>query len=106
MVKNHPTNTPLSYQQLHEIALKEVFGGYLKQDGNINEEWFTSHFESNGWGDFNHQEYDDWCLKGKRYTDLKEYYIACHLCKVKSNWANRDTTRSIIKLNNTDKILQ
>ncbi len=86
MVKDHPINKSLSYQQLHQIALKEVYGGYLKADGSINEEWFISQFEGNDWGNFNNQEDDDWCFKGKRYTNKKEYYQACHLCKVKANW--------------------
>lgn len=98
MVPNQPINTPLSYQQLHEIALKEVYSNYLLPNGEINEAWFTSHFEGPGWGDFHHQEYDDWCFNGKRYTNIKDYYTACHLCKVKSNWAKRDTTKPIIQL--------
>lgn len=63
MVKDHPENKPLSYSQLHEIALKEVYGGYLNKNGEINEAWFTSHFEGPGWGDFEHQENSDWMLK-------------------------------------------
>lgn len=44
-------STPLSYSELHVVALKEVFGGYLKPDGSINEAWFTEHFEGPGWSD-------------------------------------------------------
>ncbi len=95
MIKDHPANKPLNYQQLHQIALKEVYGGYLKADGSINEEWFISQFEGNDWGNFNNQEDDDWCFKGKRYTNKKEYYQACHLCKVKANWygVKKDTIK-------------
>jgi len=96
-IKDQNIHTPLSYQQLHQMALKEIFSGYLK-NGQINEAWFTEHFEHIGWGDFNHQEYDDWCFKGKRYTDISEYYKATHLCKVRSNWASRDTTKPLVPL--------
>lgn len=97
LFKNQDLHAPLTYTQLHQAALKNIYSGYLK-NGQINEAWFTSHFEHIGWGDFNHQEYDDWCFKGKRYTDISEYYQATHLCKVRSNWASRDTTQPIIPL--------
>jgi hypothetical protein len=90
---------PLSQQQAHKIALKEIYEGYLLPNGEINEAWFANYFEGPGWGDFNHQEYDDWCFNGARYKTPKEYYQACHLCKVKSNWARRDTTQPLIQLN-------
>jgi hypothetical protein len=98
MFKDQDIHTPLSYQQLHEAALKNVFAGYLTPSGEINEAWFTSHFEHVGWGDIKNQEYDDWCFKGKRYTNIHEYYQACHLCKVKANWASRDTTQPVKQL--------
>lgn len=88
LVKGHPESKPLSYSQLHQIALKEIYSGYLKNNGEINESWFISHFENNGWGTIKNQSYFDWCFKGKRYTNEKEFYIASHLCKVKANWSN------------------
>ncbi len=89
---------PLTYQQLHEIALKEVFSPYLKPNGEINEEWFIKKFEGPGWGSMEDQSYFDWCFKGKRYSNKKEFYEANHLCKVKRNWMDRDTTKPIIPL--------
>jgi len=58
---------PLSFEKLHEIALKEVFSGYLKkkepivpfwkfwveQEYEIDESWFDSHFDISDLG------YDD-----------------------------------------------
>jgi len=45
---------PLSYNKLHEIAMKEVFSGYLIKDekGNwvINDKFFEYHFKGSGWG--------------------------------------------------------
>ena len=60
-------HTPLSFEKLHEIALKEVFSGYLKkkepivpfwkfwqkQEYEVDESWFDSHFDISDLG------YDD-----------------------------------------------
>jgi hypothetical protein len=55
-------HTPLSFEKLHEIALKEVFSGYLKEkekpfwafwkpvEYEPNEAWFDYHFKGAGWG--------------------------------------------------------
>ncbi len=98
MVKDHDVSKPLSYQQLHQIALKEVYGGYLNSKGEINEEWFTRQFEGPGWGSFEDQASSDWFLKGKRFKTRKEYFEFVHLEKAKSVWASRDTTKPIVQL--------
>ena len=97
MVSGHPINTPLSYQQLHQIALKEIYSSYLKKNGEINENWFTSLFESPGWGTFNNQASMDFILKGKRFTNKKEFFEFCHLTVVKANWngVNRDSIKQL-----------
>lgn len=97
MVKNQPIDKPLSYQQLHQIALREVYKGYLKRDGDINEDWFTEHFEGSGYGDFNDQTSFDWFLKGKRFKIKKDFYEFVHLEKVRNNWGsiNRDSIRRL-----------
>ena len=89
MFKYHPINQPLSYAQLHQIALKEVYGGYLKSDGSINEAWFTSHFEDIGWGDFNDQTSSLKYLglkPNEKFTDKRKFFEAIHLQSVKNNW--------------------
>lgn len=99
MIKSHPQNIPLSYSQLHQIALKEVYGGYLKPNGEINEDWFTSHFEGPGWGDFENQESSLKFLNTtEKFTDRRKFFEAIHLQSVKNNWASRDTTQPIIQL--------
>ncbi|MEO6305799.1 MAG: hypothetical protein ABIP51_21800 [Bacteroidia bacterium] len=98
MVKEHNVKIPLNYQQLHQIALKEIYSPYLTRKGEINNDWFTSEFENVGWGNIKKQEYLDWCFKGKRYTNEKEFYQACHLCKVQTNWYQRDTNNPIKQL--------
>ncbi|HXB40721.1 MAG TPA: hypothetical protein VNZ49_09275 [Bacteroidia bacterium] len=95
MVKGHDISKPLSYEQLHEIALKEVYSGYLTSKGEINEEWFAKHFEGPTWGDFNRQGDLDWALKGKRFTNRKDYYEYFHLKAAIGIWETRDTTQPI-----------
>jgi hypothetical protein len=84
--KNHPLNKPLPYGYLHKTAWENLFIGYLKKNGEINEEWFTHHFEGPGWGDFNDQASQDWFLKGKRFTSRREFFEFAHLDKVRNNW--------------------
>lgn len=99
MYKDQNIHTPLSYQQLHQAALKNIYSGYLK-NGQINEAWFTEHFEGIGWGDFQHQETSDEYLglKGKRFTNRREFFEAIHLQSVKNNWVARDTTQPLVPL--------
>lgn len=99
MVEGQNINTPLSYTQLHEIALKEVYGGYLNEKGEINEKWFTSSFEGPGWGDFQNQESTLKYLNlSDKFTDKRSFFEAIHLQSVRNNWASRDTTKAIIPL--------
>jgi len=42
MVKGKDVSEPLTYQELHQIALKEVYNGYLDAKGEINENFFSS----------------------------------------------------------------
>lgn len=97
-MKKAKTNEPFTYLDLHEIALNEVYKGYLKPEGGVNDEWFTKQFENIGWGDFQKQEFNDWCFNGKRYNNPLDFYQASHLCKVRGNWQGRDTTKAIIQL--------
>ncbi len=85
IVKGHDVHSPLPYKQLHQIALKEVFGGYLKNNGEINEEWFTSHFENVGW-----------CGTCKTTEDFQK----SRLENVKTLWLQRDTSQPIKQLPN------
>lgn len=73
-------NIPLSFSKMEEIAMDEVFSGYLKKghDGQfeINDAWFKFHFEGPGW-----------CQ-----CKTKEEYEKAYLEKVKGEWLYRDTT--------------
>jgi len=68
---------PLSYIQLHQIALKEVYGGYLNDKGEINEAWFTNHFESIGW-----------CSTCKTRDEFEKV----HLKAVRDKWKYKTTS--------------
>lgn len=95
MVKDHPVNKPLSYAQLHEIALKQVYSGYLNEKGEINEAWFKSEFEGLGW-----VNWDDSPEKIKSYT--RKDYEKFHLEKVANNWygVNKDSVKQLPKKEN------
>jgi hypothetical protein len=83
MIKGQDIHKPISYQQLHQIALKEVYSGYLNSNGEINEEWFTGHFENAGW-----------CSKCK----TKEDFQKSRLQDVKTLWLQRNTSQPIKQL--------
>lgn len=79
-----------NFTKLHEIAMQEVFRGYLrkkdlgfwrnvfgKAEYEVNEGWFKSHFEGPGWD---------------RNCRTAECYEKLYLAKVQNNWKHRDTT--------------
>ncbi len=105
MAPNHDKRQPLSYTELHHIALKEVYAPYLTENGEINEDWFISHFEGPGWGFFDQQEKFDWMLKGKRFKTKKEYFEYAHMHQIWEMWANRDTTQPIKLLLKKDTLV-
>ena len=82
---------PLSIEQFNEIAVGNIFSGYLKKDKNgtwrINDRFFTAHFEDVGWGDF--ERYQDTVVHGKRFNNKKEYFESIYLDVVKGNWIKK-----------------
>lgn len=87
--------TPLSYQQLHQIALKEVYSGYLKSNGEINEAWFTSQFEGPGWVNWNDSQ-------EKINSHTRKDYEQFHLKVIRNNWngVNKDSIKKLPTKNN------
>ena len=83
MVKGQNVSKPLSYHQLHEIALHEVYRGYLDNLGNINEDWFKQHFEEPGM-----------CGNCKTSEEFKKRFYVSAMAQ----WANRDTTQPIKRI--------
>ncbi len=82
-MKNIKDGNPFDFKELHQISLKEVYNGYLKSNGEINEEWFISHFENVGW-----------CSTCKTTEDFQK----SRLEDVKTLWLQRDTTQPIKQL--------
>lgn len=87
-------HTPVSFEKLHDLAMKNIFRGYLKknEDGEweINDAFFTSQLEDVGWGDFNRQSHKDTLANGKKFTSKKEYFESKYLRKSKEKWLYRE----------------
>ena len=68
---------------MNDIAVDEIYRGYIKQNDagqwEVNDAFFTHHFEGVGWGDFENQSHRDTAARGKRFTDKKEYYENIYL---------------------------
>ncbi len=81
---------PLRVDQLNEIALENIFSGYLKKnkegEWEVNDAFFTAHFESSGWGNFENQNPRDTLPDGKHFTDKREYFESIYLGVAKGNW--------------------
>ena len=79
---------PVSFEKLHELAMEDMLRGYIKQNEagqwEVNDAFFTHHFEGNGWSSF--ERYQDTVVYGKRYTSKKEYFEDIYLRKVASKW--------------------
>ena len=84
---------PLSLEKFNDLAMKNIFRGYLKKNSKdeweINDAFFTYQLEDAGWGDFNRQSRKDTLANGKRFTNKKEYFESIYLRKVKNNWLNQ-----------------
>lgn len=74
--------TPITFDKLHTIALKEVYHNYLTKNKQINEGFFSDLTSG------------AWCTNCKTQEDWNEAYLGW----VKNNWASRDTTKPIISL--------
>ncbi len=73
MLKNHPLHQPLSYQQLHEMALKNVYKGYLNPDGTINDLMFEHYFPKKESEFKTHKEYERYYLALAKNVWLERY---------------------------------
>ena len=80
--------SPLSFEKLHELAMNNMFRGYIKKNAagkwEINDAFFAAHFEDVGWGDF--ERYQDTVVNGKRFDNKKEYFENIYMGVVKGNW--------------------
>ena len=105
---------PLSFEKLHEIALKEVFSGYLmkkepivpfwkfwvEQEYEVDESYFDKHFRGQGWGGGDWIEDPDgsnghW--NGRIYTD--EEFNKMYKEKALSVWPSSNPLTSFYDIN-------
>ena len=86
------TRIPLNIERFNEIALDNIFSGYLKknksQQWEINDAFFSAHFEDVGWGDFD--RYQDTVVYGKRFNNKKEYFESIYLRKSERKWLHKE----------------
>lgn len=73
----------MSPNKFEEIAMKNIFSGYLKKnkkgEWQINDAFFSAHFEDGGWGDFNRQLLKDTMPNGEHFTDKKAFFENIYL---------------------------
>ena len=85
---------PLNFKILDEIAMKNIFRGYLKKNSKdeweINDAFFTYQLEDVGWGDFKRQSHKDTLENGEKFTSKKEYFESKYLRKSKEKWLYRE----------------
>jgi len=84
------THTPLSFEKLHEIAMKEIFGGYLKKnelgEWEINERFFSS-FTSNSWAQFEERKTVSYRFFSCENIDNEKDFWDCNYRKhAERNW--------------------
>lgn len=84
-------HSPVSFEKLHELAIEEMLRGYIKKDKRgtwqINDAFFTHHFESVGWGDY--KRYQDTVVHGPRFANKKEYFESIYLRKSQRKWLHK-----------------
>jgi|GEM_PF-4970627 len=102
-LKGHDLTKPLPYRILREMAIREILGGYLTKDGQINEEWFVHHFEKDGWGTFENRYEYKYLLDGQRIDNEEEYWKYVHKRKGLGKWIGKMTRDSINRVNQTLK---
>ena len=85
---------PLNIEQLNNIAADNIFRGYLKKNATgeweVNDAFFTHHFEGVNWGDFENQSHEDTVSYGKRFTNKKEYFESIYWAVIKGNWIKEE----------------
>ena len=87
-------HSPLSFEKLHKLALSNMLRGYIKKNATgeweVNDAFFTHHFEGVNWGDFENQSHEDTVAYGKRFTNKKEYFESIYWAVIKGNWIREE----------------
>jgi len=89
-VSKDKVNEPLSFTKLHEIAMKEVFGGYLKQSNKgkweINDAFFHE-FDASNWVAFSDRESDqNGFTSCANANNIKDYLECCYRKTAEKVW--------------------
>lgn len=86
--------TPVSFEKLQELAMHNMLKGYIKKnkqgDWEVNDAFFTHHFESSGWGDFNAQLPKDTLSNGQHFKDKRAYFENIYLRVARNIWPPRE----------------
>ena len=94
-------HTPVSFEKLHELAMDEMLRGYIKRnkDGEweVNDAFFTAHFEDSGWGNFEKQKPRDTLPNGKHFTDKKAYFESLYLRAAGASPLQNDKNKTLLK---------
>ncbi|MFN8407643.1 MAG: hypothetical protein U0X71_09225 [Sphingobacteriaceae bacterium] len=73
--------------------MDEMLRGYIKKnregEWEVNDAFFTHHFEDVGWGDFNKQSPKDTLPNGKHFTNKKEFFENIYL-RVAKVWPEKE----------------
>ena len=92
---------PVSFEKLHELAMDEMLRGYIKRnkDGEweVNDAFFTAHFEDSGWGNFEKQKPRDTLPNGKHFTDKKAYFESLYLRAAGASPLQNDKNKTLLK---------
>jgi hypothetical protein len=96
-------HTPVSFEKLHELAMNNMLRGYVKRnkDGEweVNDAFFTAHFEDSGWGNFEKQKPRDTLPNGKHFTDKKAYFESLYLRAAGASPLQNDKNKTLLKSN-------
>lgn len=89
-VSKDKVNEPLPFAKLHEIAMKEVFGGYLVKNARgkweINESFFHE-FEASNWVAFKERRSNpNRFTSCENISNLKDYLECCYRKTAESIW--------------------
>lgn len=86
-------HTPVSFEKLHELAVDQMLRGYIKKKAGlweINDAFFTHHFENVGWGDFNSQTRKDTVTYGQRFTNKRAYFESIYQYVSTGKWPSKE----------------
>lgn len=95
-LKGHDPRNPLSYKQVHRVAVSSL-GGYLDANGNIRDEWFEARFSGDGWCSFKDRYIYKSILDGQKIDNEKDFWNYIWKKKGLGLWIRKISNDSITK---------